>query len=146
MQHAFYVHTDSDQCFQWFRDEKKNERIVDMFRKIIYSLRVVKIKLTPRLPVEVRPEPRVQCAAHNATGRFSEEKNSMKNVVKLGDGITLSLLTRAQMAAISARDGGLDYPLQGRGLRAGKFILPLWTDGDGGCYAIGRTGGVVELF
>ena len=57
----------------------------------------------------------------------------------------MSPVTQAQMEAIAARDGGLDYPVQGRGLREGRYILPIWTDGDGDYYAIGRTGMRVKL-
>ncbi len=146
MQHAFCVHADSDQCLQGFRDDKINEIIVDTNGKIIYAIIVVRIKINSPTAGASPVVSRFPRGSQRDGEILADRKNNMKNVVKLGDGITLSPMTNAQMAAIAARDGGLDYPVQGRGLRAGKFILPLWTDGDGGCYAIGRTGGVVELF
>ena len=66
-------------------------------------------------------------------------------VVRLGNGVFVTPFTDAQETSEARMDGGLCYPAQGRGLRTGQFVLPIWTDGDGGYFAIGRGGEILDL-
>ncbi len=66
------------------------------------------------------------------------------NIIQLGSEI-ITPLSANQAATEDRLECGLDYPVQGRGLRSGKFILPIWTDGDGVFFAIARNGETISL-
>ena len=59
-------------------------------------------------------------------------------------GIFLPENTQAQVATIEKLDGGLCYPVQGKAANC-RCLLPIWTDGDGGYFAISRDGSTFDL-
>lgn len=67
-------------------------------------------------------------------------------IVKLEpNGPVLPADTQAQAYTIDELYRGLDYPVQGRAYQIGKFLLPVWTDGDGYFYAINRDGKCIAI-
>jgi hypothetical protein len=65
--------------------------------------------------------------------------------IKLLESESISDTTTRQDQTIDKLSDGLDYPVQGRGYRAGRHILPIWTDGDGFFYAVARDGKLLPI-